>query len=257
MNTVALIGAGLYLPDAPSLAAWTSGSATPAAPTGAIIEPRSRRRASPITKALADAFAEALAASGADPALVATVFGSAVGEVSTMVGLLDTMWCQGELSPMAFATSVHNAAAGVVSISTANRAYTTSIGADFDTPAAALIEALGLVATSGGVAIVTCGDEAVPERLVDPADGWELAAASVAIAAVDAAPMAPRLTIRPRRDSDELAASLCDSAAIGRNPCAGLVDLALATSKQAPLVVALDRGRGTGWVAELSAPGSK
>ena len=51
---------------------------------------------------------------------------------------------------MLFAVSVHNAASGLVSISTKNRAFTTSVAADYDTPAMALMEAIDRQPRPGG-----------------------------------------------------------------------------------------------------------
>jgi len=52
--------------------------------------------------------------------------------------------------------SVHNAASGPISISNKNRAWRSPVAADADTPAAALIEAIGLVLGDGGPVVVAC-----------------------------------------------------------------------------------------------------
>jgi hypothetical protein len=83
-----------------------------------------------------------------------------------MLDLLEQMirGADEDFSPMKFAVSVHNAAAGLVSISTHNRAFTTSVAADHDTPAMALLEGIGAMAALDRPAVV-CGDEAAPEGL--------------------------------------------------------------------------------------------
>ena len=246
-----VIGSGLWMPDAGSLQSWLDGAGEDATPAGTLIERRSRRRSSEFTRALADSYAQALETSGANPAEVSAVFGSALGEVSTMVGLLDQMWREAEpLSPMAFAMSVHNAAAGVVSISTANQGYTTSSGADFDTPAMSLFEAFGLVA-GGDTVIVTVGDESVPEKLVHGDAGWSMLTAAVALAPVDAdVTGAATITLPERVPATLEPATLSPTAA--RNPCAGMIDLISALARGEDGRVALDRGRGRGWSVELT-----
>lgn len=261
-HVAAIVGVGLHVPGYASAADWIARQHDPeAAPSGALIERRSRRRSSPLTKALADAYAEALEQSGLERSTVASVFGSALGEASTMIGLLDTMWRDGgPLSPMAFAMSVHNAAAGVVSISTENRGYTTSLGADFDTPAMSIVEALGLLATGHDAALVVCGDEGVPEDLVPEGKGWAMAAGAIALVRPEDAPAdAPRLTaprIVPagdRRESVLLTGAQLPYELV-TNPCCGVIDLVDAVLREHSGAVALDRGRGQGWTVQLERP---
>lgn len=252
---VAVIGAGVFSPLHPTLGAWAARTPAepPVAPEGELIEKRSRRRVSDLTKALADAYAQAVAASGVDPKVVPTVFGSALGEASTMIGLLDQMWRLGEgLSPMKFAMSVHNAAAGVVSISAENREFTTSLGADFDTPAMALMEAIGIVATTGGPAAVVCGDDAVPTDIVPEELGWSLVAAAVVVAPVALAPGAPR--IRGPFFGEPSFTPRAAAGSIERNPNVGLLDLIDALDAPGA-VVRTDRGKGIGWCFEIRDPG--
>ena len=194
---VAVIGAGAFVPGFGGLAGWSQGKATPEGdtPDASLVPARQRRRASLLSKAFAHAYAEALQVSGVAAPEVASVFGSALGEASTMIGLLDQMWSEAAmLSPMKFATSVHNAASGLLSIATENRGFTTSLGADFDTPAMALMEGLGLVAARRTPVVVCCGDEAPPDELVPDGAGWSLLCAAIVLAPIDAAPAdAPRL----------------------------------------------------------------
>jgi hypothetical protein len=252
---VAVVGYGLFVPELAGVAAWASGArdAAHALPSGSLIKPRDRRRMSALSKALADAYAEALTSAAFEPGRVASVFGSALGEAATMIGLLDQMWTEGAaLSPMRFVSSVHNAAAGVVSIATENQGFTTSLGADYDTPAMALVEGMGAVLARDEPVIVCCGDEVVPGDLVPEALRWELLAAAVALAPVEAAPPSSmRLAL-----SDE-APTLTPrdlSIALARNPCAGLLDLVDALHRGQEGILRLDRGRGQGFAAALRAP---
>ena len=256
MSEVAVTGIGLFLPGFAGVPAYLAGAQdeASAAPKGMLVPARERRRMSVLTKALADAYGEALASSGADPALVSSVFGSALGEAATMIGLLDQMWSEeGALSPMRFVMSVHNAASGVVSVATQNRGFTTSLGADFDTPAMALAEGIGLVLARNEPVVVCCGDEAAPSDLVREGGGWELLAAAIALAPVASAPDKPRLTgltVRaeptvPRADVDPR---------VARNPDVGLLDLVDALARGRRGVVALDRGHGQAWSVTVVDP---
>jgi hypothetical protein len=251
---VAVAGCGLWLPGHPSLAAWRAGApASDEPPQGRGLGRTNRRRASPLGRALADVGFEALAAAGVDPSGVRSVIGSSIAEVSTMLGLLDQIWRTGEpVSPAAFTMSVHNAASGLLSIATGNRGFTTSLAADEDTPAVALLEALGLVLVTGEPVLVACGDEASPEDLVPHDRRWGMAAAAVVLApAGGGAGSRARLRIVRPAEPDLPRAALGE--VVGRNPQAGLVDLVDAIARGRQGVVGLDRGGGLGWCAELLA----
>lgn len=250
---VAVLGMGLYMPGYPTLERWLAGERDDSEPaaTGEVLDKRSRRRASPITKALADAYGQALAQSELDAATVASVFGSALGEVDTMIGLLDQMWRQTTgLSPMKFATSVHNAAAGVVSIATKNKGFTTSLGADFDTPAMALVEGMGLMATQGQPVIVACGDEAAPSDLVGDQAGWGGLTCAIALTPADDAPAdAVRLKGPFMAEPNLPPPDLPRPQAL--SPDAGLLDLVDSIARGRTGILRLDRGRGRGYCMEI------
>ena len=261
---VAVLGTGAFVPGYAGLAGWVEDVISPdhEKAKADLVPARQRRRASLLSKSFAEAFAETLETSSLDPSLVASVFGSALGEAATMISLLDQMWSEtAMLSPMKFATSVHNAASGLVSIATENRGFTTSLGADFDTPAMSLAEGIGLVLADDRPVIVCCGDEAPPAELVPAGKEWSLLTAAIALAPIDQAPVdAPRLSemtiaarepdtagarqYLPRRDAD---------AALGRNPNVGLLDLVTAIRQGQDGSIALDRGEGRGFVIRLEA----
>lgn len=253
----ALIGSGVYTPLYPSLDAWRSGIAgdAPTPPTGTLIDRRNRRLSSALMRAMADVYGELLVQSQSDPTTVASVFGSSLGEAQTMIGLLDQMWARNEEpSPMAFAASVHNAAAGVVSISTKNTAFTTSLAADFDTVAMSLMEAMGVLAAGASDALVVCGDESAPEKLVDDASQWGFMAAGIALSSNLQHPQAIARLGFPTIAADEVGASTRVDARTAANPQVGLLDLIDAVDAQRWGVVRLDRGRGRGWSVRVSAP---
>ncbi|MFO0689801.1 MAG: beta-ketoacyl synthase chain length factor [Myxococcota bacterium] len=273
---VAVTGWSAFVPGFASLADFVAErpSAEHDAPTGALVPLRERRRASPLSRALADAYAGAIGQAALDPKAVASVFGSALGEVSTMIALLDQMWSAATpLSPMKFATSVHNAASGMISIATANRGFTTSLGADYDTPAMGLFEGIAFVQSHGVSAVVCCGDEAPPENLVPPDTAWSLLSVAIALCPVEQAPPgSPQLSALALGEGDEgmghgpvvgdgdgrgghdrgargmaPIAVPAMATALGRNPNAGLFDLAVALERGAEGRLRLDRGRGRGY----------
>ena len=259
-DEVVVLGCGAFVPGFDGLKGWAASAPSEehAAPKAELVPKRQRRRASPLSKALADAFSDALETSALDPSLVASVFGSAIGEASTMVGLLDQMWSEtAMLSPMRFATSVHNAASGVISIATENRGITTAIGADFDTPAMALMEGIGLVLARGESVIVCCGDEAPPSDLVPDGADWGMMTAAVAIGPVDqASPTSPRLSeLTIAEATIELSEREGGDAhldLIASNPNIGLLDLVVAIHRGLDGILRLDHGAGRGYSIRLT-----
>lgn len=258
-DEVAVLGCGAFVPGYGGLKGWAES--TPSehreTPTGEMVPPRQRRRTSPLTKAFADAFSEATGSTGLDLTSVASVFGSAIGEASTMIGLLNQMWSKpANLSPMKFATSVHNAASGVISIASANRGMTTAIGADYDTPAMSLLEGIGLVLDRGEAVVVCCGDEAPPPDLVPKGVEWSLMAAAIALG-----PTSEALPARPQLSQLGIAEPTLFSQAgageagerVDRNPNIGLLDLVVAIHNGSAGVVRLDRGTGRGYSIRLRA----
>lgn len=257
----AVVGLGLYTAFHPNLEAFRKGevSAEPQLPGGRFLDARTRRRASTLTRAMADAYAEAMAASGLDPASIASVFGSALGEAGTMLSLLDQMFRTHEpVSPMRFVTSVHNTASGLISISGKNRGFTTSLGADFDTPAMSILEALGLIHADRVPAIVCCADEGAPEDLVPEEYHWALLAGAIALVHPEEAPPGSMRLRLMGMGPDESAASNKDlleppeiSLALSKSPVVGILDLLVALAEGREGRVRLDRGKGRGFIAEL------
>ncbi len=252
-------GVGLWLPGVPGVEAWNEGARGITSadeefpkPSGASIERRSRRRASPLCRALADSYETAATQAGIDKSTTSSVFGSALGEVTTMLGLLDEMSRHEPLSPMAFATSVHSAAAGTMSISAKNRGFTTSISAYHDTPGTALFEATGLLKSLGLPVMIACGDQRSPDRFVSDEHAFDMLAVAIALIppGTEATPVA-KLSVPHLGEPTVPVADVPPR--LGRNPQAGLLDLAAALLAGHTGVVGLDRGRGTGWCVTVSA----
>lgn len=256
-DAVRVLGVGAFSPGYARLEALVRGvpETEHEDPDASLIPRRQRRRASLLSKAFAHAYAQALEQAGLDGEQVASVFGSALGEAATMVALLDQMWsAEAPLSPMRFATSVHNTASGMVSIATGNRGFTTSMGADFDTPAMALLEGIGLVHTTGRPVVVCCCDEAPPAGLVTGRRPWALLAVAIAIgpaetASTETSSRLSGLALEP----GEWSPPEMDGA-IDDNPAVGLLDLARAIHAGHSGRVALDRGPGRGYSIHVDGP---
>ena len=105
----AVIGVGLWRP--------TPGAETPPPR----LPPRLRRRASLLINMVAEVGAQATEPAGASLATLPLVVGSAFGELSTTMDLLRDLEGDGAVSPTQFQSSVHNSAAGYLSIAHGNR----------------------------------------------------------------------------------------------------------------------------------------
>lgn len=259
-NEMLVAGVGLWLPGVPDVEAWKGGARGNTSrdqeftkPTGASIERRARRRASTLCRALADSYSSATAQAGIDISTASSVFGSALGEVTTMLGLLDEMSRNEPLSPMSFATSVHSAAAGTMSISAKNRGFTTSISAYHDTVGTAFFEAIGLLQSPGEPVVIACGDENSPDRFVSDDYAFDmLASAIVLLPAGHEGPCIARLGGPHLGASDVPPVDVPPR--LGRNPQVGLLDLVATILAGQTGTVSLDRGRGTGWCITVSEP---
>src|SRR5690606_12278936 len=106
----------------------------------------------------------------ADVGRVPMIYGSAFGEMTTTLRLLESMQGGGgRVSPVQFQASVHNTAAGQISIAQGNRSFTTSIAAGRDTFAMCLLEAWTWLDSQRGQILVACADDAIPS-VFEPAE---------------------------------------------------------------------------------------
>lgn len=148
-------------------------------PRGEGLPPMLRRRCSLGTRAAADAIAK-LVAQGLVIADAAIVHGTALGEITTTVELLD-MLCETppSPSPTKFATSVHNAAVGQLAIGLGHTGRSTTVSAGVHTVAVAWLEAIATLHGEAEHVLLLIVDEPVPQRLVPHHDGvvvaWWLA----------------------------------------------------------------------------------
>lgn len=149
LPTLFIDGIGFWSPALPGWAAARPALRgepfEPAAarrPAPALLPPAERRRA-PDTVALAlEVAAEAVAASGHDPAELPSVFTSAYGDLGLLDNLCSTLAAQPTLvSPTKFHNSVHNAASGYWTIGTGCHASSGALSAYSRSFAAGLLEA--------------------------------------------------------------------------------------------------------------------
>lgn len=264
LTTIAVTGVGLWLPgvsSASELPKLLASAHLPRQsdvpdPSGHSIEPRARRRASRLSRGLADACAQAITQAELDASSVATVFGSTLGEAHTMITLLGQMWRREEMSPMAFATSVHSAASGVVSISAGNRAFTTSLSADYDTVSSALLEGWGVATTMNLPTIVVCGDDQSPGDFVPESEAFDMIAVAIALCpdtVPSKAPALARISLPFTRENEcPLLDPIRTTPQVNRNPQTGMLDLVAHLLSGTKGAVRLDRGLGNGSVVLIA-----
>ncbi|MDA8093113.1 MAG: beta-ketoacyl synthase chain length factor [Betaproteobacteria bacterium] len=129
---------------APYTAAPAVMPAAPQLPAG------ERRRASLPIKFAVDLAAQAAAHAQADPEELGVVFGSANGDLHTVHQICEALaQPEREVSPTRFHNSVHNASAGYWSIAVKAALASTSVAAQDDTFAAALLEGVMQVRAEG------------------------------------------------------------------------------------------------------------
>lgn len=211
----------------PSLAAWRAREVSePIAPAAAILGVRARGRASMLTRMISEVAASATQAASIELARAPLIVGSAYGEMDTTSQLL-TMMSEGDgaLSPARFQSSVHNAAAGLLSITTGNQGFSTCLAAGDATAAALLIEAQGWLAAHGGEVLVILAEERLPEFFAHN-ETFEPAAAALVLSA---SPEQALAMIEPGQPAPD-AAVRAEHAELGRTPVAPLLALIDAVS---------------------------
>jgi hypothetical protein len=172
---VHVTGLALWSPGFSSLGAWARGESDPSVTdcTCAWVPPRLLRGASRFTRLFGEVADQAVRHAGGDAKTIATVYGSDYGEIETMLVLLDTIFRgDGQLSPMRFKNSVHNAASGLCSIGQGNQSFSTALAAGRRTFEASMLEAIALLEERGGAVVVSVADDVLPEPLV-ALEGWE------------------------------------------------------------------------------------
>lgn len=254
MREFSVLGCGIFTPHVHSVEQWLNNTPfdEPLAPKGGSLDRRCRRISGELMRALTDVAHDAMSQAEVDPATVASVYGSALGEVQTMLKLLGQIWKDNEPpSPMAFAASVHNAASGVASISHQNHAFTTSIAANFDTPAMSLIEGAALLATGTPEVLIACGDEPSPSELMGEHSNWSTLCTAVMLSANRNHPKRLATIKMPTLHLEETVPPLDVVSDLQNNPSFGLLKLVDTIVRQRQGIVRLDAGEGRGWCVEV------
>jgi hypothetical protein len=227
-------------------ATWTGSGERPSA---ALLTPRMRGRASLLTSMFANVVEHACREAAIDPRAAPMIFASAYGEMGTTRTLLEQLHESGALSPAKFQASVHNTAAGQLSIALGNRNFCTAIAAGPDTLAMALIEAQAFLHAHPGHVVVACGDEGATTALQPGLTYPPLAAAFVLTN------VAGRALARLSRV--QVCAEPVDAAAAADNPCAPALALAAASRSGERRKLRLNPAAEYGLALELDATGGE
>ena len=159
-------GIGFWMPGFPDPASWLSGQRVEGAEApNTAAQAKLRRRSSLLVNMVTDVASQASAQAGVPLSRLRVVVGSAFGELTTLVAMLDERERDGILSPLHFQNSVHNAAAGQLSIAHGNKTPSTSLAAGNDTVAMVLLEAMTLLALGGDEVIAIVADEPLPQSI--------------------------------------------------------------------------------------------
>jgi hypothetical protein len=163
---VAVLGLGVWTPGFPDVHAYLGGATVPGAAQPTVeLPPRLRRRASLLTRMMADVASQAARQARRSLGDVPLVMGSAFGELVTTMEMLEELETDRLLSPFRFHNSVHNTAVGYLGMAHDDQRPSTAIAAGNDTVPAALLDALAWLAERGGDVLVLVGDEPLPEAL--------------------------------------------------------------------------------------------
>jgi Beta-ketoacyl synthase, N-terminal domain len=212
-----------------------------------VVDSRLGRGTSQITRMAIECVERAGAQASFDLAQIASVFGSALGELEIAIEQLDMMLSEeGIVSPARFKNSVHNTATGVLSIATKNRSFTTALAAGDHTVPATLLEAM-LVLDAGLVsqAIAVVADVAPPEPIRSSRDDTTFESLGAAFALDRSADGAlAKITLAQNVDGEELV--IAD--AFRHNPCAPALGLLriVETKKSGTYVLSSSSGSPSG-----------
>lgn len=129
-------------------------------PVLALMPAMMRRRLDPLGRVALQAAWDCQGNDAACP----VVFASRYGEVGRSVALLDSLVREGNVSPMSFSLSVHNAIGALYSIARRDVHPYSAIAAGDETVEAAFVEAAGLLADGAPAVMVVVYDEPLPGR---------------------------------------------------------------------------------------------
>ena len=250
MNPAYVGGVGLCAPRCGGTASWSAAfpGLTPSDPSGDLLPPVLRRRASSLARMAAAVVGQAANQAGLDLARVPLVLGSAHGEIVAAVEMMREFGgTTGLPSPTRFHNSVHNASAAYLSIATGNHGFNTAVAAGRATPAATLLEAMALLREHGGDALLIVIDEPPPEPFA-PANPYPAAAVAICLSTspgpdVLAAVSLPRRGPAPCADLPE---------GLAFHPCAGAFALLAAILSRRPATVGLGTDGVGPWFVDVA-----
>ncbi|MDC0361736.1 beta-ketoacyl synthase chain length factor [Halioglobus sp.] len=157
-----------------------------ASPRPEIIPANERRRAPLPVKIAIEASTQALNMSGLDPASVACVFGSGLGDTEITDYMCRAVNAQApKLSPTKFHNSVHNAAAGYWTISTKCMKSANSIAGYTNTVGLCLLEGISICLTDSAPVLITVFDAAASNTYRELFDCQDSFAAAILISPED------------------------------------------------------------------------
>jgi hypothetical protein len=145
----------------------------------ALLERTLRRGLSEVTRLFMHAAKLALDDAGREAEHMHVIFASAFGEIATAEALLAEAYDRDGSSPARFRNSVHNTAAGLLSISTKNHLSCTAVAAGWETVPMALLEAAAQLASQAETVLLVFAEERVPHALSVEHQHSPLAAAFV------------------------------------------------------------------------------
>lgn len=173
MTELDIIGIGVWSTNFSNWRDFSTGVNTHIWPSESKIQPeliplRERRRAPQSVKMAVEVMSQACAMASLNPAAVATVFSSSMGDMEITDYLCRILSSTPLMvSPTRFHNSVHNAATGYWSIATQSHAPASAISAFSHSAPMALLEAAIQASDSGAPVLVVTQEMAAPAALSD------------------------------------------------------------------------------------------
>jgi hypothetical protein len=169
----ALYSAGVLAPGVSSLAELLTlvrtgkcgVSESPALPIPTMLPTNERRRASVAARLVLACAEQAMLTSPYPPDQLRCVFTSDEGSGEVCQQMLEALATTGQVSPLLFHNSVHNAPSGYFSIAYQNRQPAVSVSMGCDSFASGLLCAVSEAATSGQPVLFVAYDPALPEPM--------------------------------------------------------------------------------------------
>jgi hypothetical protein len=220
----------------------------------ALLERTLRRGLSDVTRLFMHAAKLALDDAGREPTHMHVIFASALGEIGTAEALLAEAYDANGSSPARFRNSVHNTAAGLLSISTHNRLACTAIAAGWETVPMALCEAAAQLASQAETVLLVFAEERVPRALSDQHPHGPLGAAFVLTRAAAPGVRARGTLVNLRRQPHNEQVAL--AAPLEPHPLASALALveALSTTERRPRACTLALSDGENpWCVDVHA----